>query len=68
MAHANVKCLLQKFQESTSAEIQVATTNALKEWCKQAVELQLVLRTDKANRELCRPGFWKLDQANCEAV
>jgi hypothetical protein len=27
-----------------------------------------VLRADKANRDLRGPGFWKLDEANCEAV
>jgi hypothetical protein len=67
MAHANVKRLLQKFYESTSAEIQVTTANAFKEWCEQAADLQ-VLRVDKANRELRGPEFLKLDQANCEAV
>jgi chromosome segregation ATPase len=67
LAHANVKRLLQRFREATSAEIQVHTANALREWCEQAAELQL-LRVDKANRELCGPGFWKLDKANCEAV
>jgi hypothetical protein len=39
----------------------------LQKWSKQAAELQ-VLRADKANRELHGPGFWKLDQANCDAV
>jgi hypothetical protein len=34
---------------------------------EQAAELQ-VLRADKANRDLQGPGFWKLDQENCEAV
>jgi hypothetical protein len=67
LAQANVKRLLQRFREATSAEIQVHTANALKEWCEQAAELQL-LRADKANRELRGPGFWKLDKANCEAV
>jgi hypothetical protein len=67
LAHANVKRLLQRFREATTAEIQVYTANPLKEWCEQAAELQL-LRADKANRELSGPGFWKLDKANCEAV
>jgi hypothetical protein len=39
----------------------------LQSWAEQAAELQ-VLRADKANRDLRGPGFWKLDQANCEAV
>jgi hypothetical protein len=39
----------------------------LQGWAEQAAELQ-VLRADKANRDLRGPGFWKLDQANCEAV
>jgi hypothetical protein len=42
-------------------------TKALQEWSEQAAELQVV-RADKANRDLQGPGFWKLDQANCEAV
>jgi hypothetical protein len=33
------------------AEIQVAMANALKEWAKQAAEVQ-VLRVDRANRKL----------------
>jgi hypothetical protein len=45
----------------------VATTTTLQSWAEQAAELQ-VLRADKANRDLRGPGFWKLDQANCEAV
>jgi hypothetical protein len=59
MAHAKVKHLLQKFLESTSAEIQVATANALKGWCEQTAKLQ-VLRADKANREFADPdsGSW----------
>jgi chromosome segregation ATPase len=48
LAHANVKCLLQRFREATTAEIQVYIANALKQWCEQAAELQL-LRADKAN-------------------
>jgi hypothetical protein len=45
----------------------MATTTALQSLAEQAAELQ-VLRADKANRDLGGPGFWKLDQANCEAV
>jgi hypothetical protein len=35
LAHANIKRLLRGFREATTAEIQVHTTNALKEWCEQ---------------------------------
>jgi archaellum component FlaC len=42
LAHANVKCLLQRFQEATTAKIQAYTANALKEWCEQAAELHLL--------------------------
>jgi hypothetical protein len=45
----------------------MVTTTALQSWAEQAAELQ-VLQADKANRDLQGPGFWKLDQANCEAV
>jgi hypothetical protein len=34
---------------------------------EQAAELQ-VLRANKANRVLRGPGFWKLDNTNCEVV
>jgi chromosome segregation ATPase len=65
LAHANVKRLLHRFREATTAKIQACTANALKEWCEQAAKLQL-LQVDKANRELRGPGFRKLDKTNCE--
>jgi hypothetical protein len=64
---ANLRRIVERFREQTSAAIQVATATALQGWAEQAAELQ-VLRADKANRDLRGPGFWKLDQANCEAV
>jgi hypothetical protein len=67
MVQANLKRIVEKFREQTNVAIQVATTTALQGWAEQAAELQ-VLRADKANRDLRGPGFWKLDQANCEAV
>jgi hypothetical protein len=45
----------------------IATATTLKGWAEQAAELQ-VLRADKANRDLRRPGLWKLDKANSKAV
>jgi hypothetical protein len=67
MVQANLKRIVEKFREQTNAAIQVATATALQGWAEQAAELQ-VLRADKANRDLRGPGFWKLDQPNCEAV
>jgi hypothetical protein len=67
LAQTNLKKIVEKFQEQTNATIQVAMATALQGWSEQAAELQ-VLRADKANWDLCGPGFWKLDQANCEAV
>jgi hypothetical protein len=67
LAQANLKKIVEKFREQTNAAIQVATATKLQGSSEQAAELQ-VLRADKANRDLRGPGFWKLDQANCEAV
>jgi hypothetical protein len=67
LAQANLKRIVEKFWEQTNAVIQIPTATALQSWSEQAAELQ-VLRADKANRDLRGPGFWKLDQANCEAV
>jgi hypothetical protein len=58
---------LSRFWEQTNAAIQIATATTLQGWSEQGAELQ-VLWADKANQELRGPGFWKLDQANCEAV
>jgi hypothetical protein len=66
-AQANLKRIIERFREQTKVVIQMATATALQSWAEQAAELQ-VLRADKANRDLRGPGFWKLDQANCEAV
>jgi hypothetical protein len=60
LAQANLKKIVEKFQEQTNATIQVATVTSLQGWFEQAVELQ-VLRADKVNEDLCGPGFWKLD-------
>jgi hypothetical protein len=67
LVQANLKRIVEKFREQTNAAIQVATATALQGWAEKAAELQ-VLRADKANWDLRGPGFWKLDQANCEAV
>jgi hypothetical protein len=64
---ANLKRIVERFREQTKVAIQAATATALQSWAEQAAELQ-VLRADKANRDLRGPRFWKLDQANCEAV
>jgi hypothetical protein len=66
-AQANLKRIVEKFREQTNVAMQAAMAMALQSWAEQAAELQ-VLRADKANRDLRGPGFWKLDQANCEAV
>jgi chromosome segregation ATPase len=66
-AQANLKRIVERFRAQTTVAIQAATATALQSWAEQAVELQ-VLRADKANRDLRGPGFWKLDQAYCEAV
>jgi hypothetical protein len=66
-AQANLKRIVEKFQEQTNVMIQAATATVLQSWAEQAAELQ-VLWADKANRDLQGPGFWKLDQANYEAV
>jgi hypothetical protein len=66
-AQANLKRIIERFREQTKVAIQMATMTALQSWAEQAAELQ-VLRADKANQDLRGPGFWKLDQANCEAV
>jgi hypothetical protein len=68
-AQANLKRIIERFREQTKVAIQMATATAtaLQSWAEQAAELQ-VLRADKTNRDLRGPGFWKLDQANCEAV
>jgi hypothetical protein len=58
---------VERFRAQTNVVIQAATVTALLSWAEQAAELQ-VLRADKANWDLRGPGFWKLDQANCEAV
>jgi type II secretory pathway component PulM len=63
----NLKRIVERFRAQTNVAIQAATATALQSWVEQAAELQ-VLRADKANRDLRGPGFWKLDQANCEAV
>jgi hypothetical protein len=67
LVQANLRRIMEKFREQTNAAIQVTTATALQGWAEQVAELQ-VLRADKANRDLRGPGFWKLDQANCEAV
>jgi hypothetical protein len=67
LVQANLKRIVERFREQTKVAIQAATATALQSWAEQAAELQ-VLRADKANRDLRGPGFWKLDQANCEAV
>jgi hypothetical protein len=67
LAQANHKKIVEKFGEQTNVVIQVSTATTLLKWSEQAAELQ-VLRADKANRDLRRPGFRKLDKANCEAV
>jgi hypothetical protein len=61
---ANLRRIVEKFREQTNAAIQAATAMALQGMAEQVVELQ-VLRADKANRDLRGPGFWKLDQENC---
>jgi hypothetical protein len=66
-AQANLKRIVEKFREQTNVAIQAATATTLQSWAEQAAKLQ-VLRSDKANQDLRGPGFWKLDQANCEAV
>jgi hypothetical protein len=66
-AQTNLKRIVERFQAQTTVAIQAATATAIQSWAEQAAELQ-VLRADKANRDLRGPGFWKLDQANCEAV
>jgi autotransporter translocation and assembly factor TamB len=66
-AQANLKRIVERFREQTKVAIEMATATTLQSWAEQAAELQ-VLRADKANRDLRGPGFWKLDQANCEAV
>jgi hypothetical protein len=58
---------VERFREQTKVAIQAATATALQSWAEQAAELQ-VLRADKANWDLRGPSFWKVDQANCEAV
>jgi chromosome segregation ATPase len=64
---ANLRRIVEKFREQTNAAIQAATATALQGWAEQAAELQVVW-ADKANQDLRGPGFWKLDQANCDAV
>jgi chromosome segregation ATPase len=66
-AQANLKRIVERFRTQTTVAIQAAMATALQSWAEQPAELQ-VLRADKANRDLRGPGFWKLDQANCEAV
>jgi hypothetical protein len=66
-AQANLKRIIERFREQTRVAIEMATATTHQSWAEQAAELQ-VLRADKANRDLRGPGFWKLDQANCEAV
>jgi hypothetical protein len=66
-AQVNLKRIAERFRAQTNVAIQTATATALQSWAEQAAELQ-VLQADKANRDLRGPGFWKLDQANCEAV
>jgi hypothetical protein len=64
---ANLRSIVDKFKTKTKAEIELTTATTSQTWTEQAAELQ-VLRADKTNWELDGPGFWKLDQANCEAV
>jgi hypothetical protein len=66
-AQANIKRIIERFQEQTRVVIEMATTSTLQSWAEQAAELQ-VLRADKANQDRRGAGFWKLDKANCEAV
>jgi DNA repair exonuclease SbcCD ATPase subunit len=67
LLQANLKRILEKFQEQMNTAIQVATATALQGCSEQAAELQ-VMQADKANWDLRGPGFWKLGQANCKAV
>ena len=62
-----IKKPIDKFCKQTEEYIEIAIATALQEWCKKALELQ-VIRAYKENREIEGPGFWKLDKANVEAV
>jgi hypothetical protein len=56
LAQANLRRLVDKFQEKTKAEIEIATATTLQGWSEQAAELQ-VLCAEKAKWELRGPGF-----------